>query len=314
MQQLLDDAEGVLPDSVELRRRIHAEPELGLDLPKTQQLVLDALAGLGLDVRTGTSVTSVVPALKGGAPGPTILLRADMDALPMPEDTGLDYASTIDGTMHACGHDAHVAMLVGAARVLAAKRDQLAGTIRFMFQPGEEGFGGARYMIDEGVLERPTVDAAFALHVAPNLPSGTVWTRGGALMASADVIDILVTGKGGHASTPYLARDPITVAAEIIQSLQTFVTRRIDTFDPVVISITYVRAGTTTNVIPETAHLRGTVRAVSPSGRRRALEGVEQIASGLAAAHEMHAVVTVEPGYPPTINDSDFANSRSRSR
>ena len=308
MQQLLDDAEGVLPDSVELRRRIHAEPELGLELPKTQQLVLDALAGLGLDVRTGTSVTSVVADLEGGRPGPTILLRADMDALPMPEDTGLDYASTIDGTMHACGHDAHVAMLVGAARVLAAKRDQLAGTIRFMFQPGEEGFGGTRYMIDEGVLERPTVDAAFALHVAPNLPSGTVWTRGGALMASADVIDILVTGKGGHASTPYLARDPITVAAEIIQSLQTFVTRRIDTFDPVVISITYVRAGTTTNVIPETAHLRGTVRAVSPSGRRRALEGVEQIAGGLAAAHEMHAVVTVEPGYPPTINDSDFAN------
>ena len=141
MQQLLDDAEGVLPDSVELRRRIHAEPELGLELPKTQQLVLDALAGLGLDVRTGTSVTSVVADLKGGRPGPTILLRADMDALPMPEDTGLDYASTIDGTMHVCGHDAHVAMLVGAARVLAAKRDQLAGTIRFMFQPGEEGFG-----------------------------------------------------------------------------------------------------------------------------------------------------------------------------
>jgi amidohydrolase len=231
-----------------------------------------------------------------------------MDALPMPEDTGLDYASTVDGAMHACGHDAHVAMLVGAARVLAAKREKLAGTIRFMFQPGEEGFAGAQYMIDEGVLETPSVDAAFALHVAPNLPSGTVWTRRGALMASADVIDILITGKGGHASTPYLARDPIAVAAEIIQSLQTFVTRRIDTFDPVVISITYVRAGTTTNVIPETAHLRGTVRAVSPAGRRRALEGVEQIAGGLAAAYEMSAVVTVEPGYPPTINDSDFAN------
>jgi len=309
MAQLLDDADGVLTDSVDLRRRIHAEPELGLELPKTQRLVLDALDGLGLDVHTGTSVTSVVADLQGRAPGPTILLRADMDALPMPEDTGLDYASTIDGTMHACGHDAHVAMLVGAARVLAAKRDEIAGTVRFMFQPGEEGFAGARYMIDEGVLERPTVDAAFALHVAPNLPTGTVVDARGRADGVGRRHRHPRHRKGwARPRRPYLARDPITVAAEIIQSLQTFVTRRIDTFDPVVISITYVRAGTTTNVIPETAHLRGTVRAVSPAGRRRALEGVEQIAVGLAAAHETNAVVTVEPGYPPTINDNDFAN------
>ena len=184
MEQLIDAAEAVLPDVVDLRRRIHAEPELGLELPKTQQAVLDALEGLGLDVRTGSSTTSVVadlsgPSDVGSSGGPTILLRADMDALPMPEDTGLDFASTIDGTMHACGHDAHVAMLAGAARVLAARRAELAGNVRFMFQPGEEGFGGARYMIDEGLLEAPTVDAVFALHVAPNLPSGAIWTRGG---------------------------------------------------------------------------------------------------------------------------------------
>jgi amidohydrolase len=308
MEQLLDAAGTVFAETVDLRRRIHAEPELGLDLPKTQAAILAELDGLGLDVQTGTAVSSVVADLKGDRAGATLLLRADMDALPMPEDTGLEYASTVDGAMHACGHDAHVAMLIGAARVLAARREELPGTVRFVFQPGEEGFAGARTMIEEGMLDGPHVDAAFALHVAPNLPSGSIWTRGGALMASADVIDIRITGKGGHASTPYLARDPIPVAAEIVQSLQAFVTRRIDAFDPVVVTITYIRAGTTTNVIPEHVHLRGTVRAVSPSGRRRALEGVERVSEGIASAHEMDAAVLVEPGYPPTINDEAFAN------
>jgi amidohydrolase len=308
MEQLLATADRVLAGTVELRRRIHAEPELGLDLPKTQAAILGELDGLGLDVRTGASLSSVVADLKGVSSGPTLLLRADMDALPMPEDTGLEYASTVEGAMHACGHDAHVAMLVGAARVLAGRRAELPGTVRFVFQPGEEGFGGARFMIDEGMLDAPHVDGAFALHVAPNLPSGSIWTRGGALMASADVIDVRITGKGGHASTPYLARDPIPVAAEIVQSLQTFVTRRIDAFDPVVVTITYIRAGTTTNVIPEDVHLRGTVRAVSASGRRRALEGVERIAMGIANAHDMDATVGVEPGYPPTVNDEEFAD------
>jgi hippurate hydrolase len=308
MQQLLDAATGVLPDAIELRRRIHAEPELGLQLPVTQRAVLDALDGMGLEVRSGRNVSSVVADLEGAADGPTVLLRADMDALPMPEDTGLEYASTIDGAMHACGHDAHVAMLVGAARVLAADRDALRGRVRFAFQPGEEGFHGARHMIEEGLLDAPHVDAVFALHVAPNLPSGSVWTRGGAVMASADVLDIRITGKGGHASTPYLARDPIPVAAEMIQTLQTFVTRRIDAFDPVVITITYVRAGTTTNVIPEDVHLRGTLRAVSPGGRERALAGIERVVNGVAAASDMHAELTVEPGYPPTVNDAQVAD------
>jgi len=307
MQQLLDAADAVLPDTVALRRRIHAEPELGLELPRTQAAILDALDGLGLDLTTGASVSSVVADLRGAEPGPTLLLRADMDALPMPEDTGVDFASIVEGAMHACGHDAHVAMLVGAARVLVSERASLAGTIRFAFQPGEEGFAGARFMIEDGVLDAPRVDAAFALHVAPNLPSGSIWTRGGPLMASADVIDVRVTGKGGHASSPYLGKDPIPVAAEIIQALQAFVTRRIDAFDPVVVTVTYLRAGTTTNVIPEDVHLRGTLRAVSPGGRRRAQEGIERVAGGIAAAHEMDAAVQIEPGYPPTVNDEDFA-------
>jgi amidohydrolase len=307
---LLTDAGRVLPDAVELRRAIHHHPELGLILPRTQAAVVEALGDLDLDVRTGESVSSVVADLHGGAgagDGAVILLRADMDALPMPEDTGLPYASEIDGAMHACGHDAHVAMLVGAARLLAERRAELRGTVRFMFQPGEEGFHGARHMIDEGLLDAPNVDAAFALHVAPNLPSGSISTRGGALMASADVIDIVVTGKGGHASSPYLANDPMPVAAEIVQALQVMVTRRINAFDPVVVTITKMTAGTTSNVIPESVHLLGTLRAVSESGRNLATAGIKRVATSIAQAHEMQAEVALVPGYPVTVNDDGFA-------
>jgi hippurate hydrolase len=305
--ELLDQAAGVLPEVIELRRRIHQHPELGLQLPRTQQAVLDALADLPLTVRTGTALTSVVADLEGtrGA-GPTILLRGDMDALPMPEDTGLDYASEVDGTMHACGHDAHVAMLAGAARVLTARRDDFAGTVRFMFQPGEEGFHGARFMIEEGVLDDPHVDAVFGLHVTPNAPTGAISTKGGAIMASPDVIEIVVRGKGGHASSPYLANDPMPVAAEIVTALQVFATRRIDTFDPVVITVTKIRAGTTNNVIPETVLMQGTLRSVSERSRRKALDGIDRLARNIAAAHEMEATFTHEEGYPVTVNDPAF--------
>ena len=309
-EELLDDAARVLPDAVEMRRAIHLHPELGLILPRTQAAVIEALQELGLEVSTGSDVSSVVADLRGGranGDSPVILLRGDMDALPMPEDTGLPFASEVDGAMHACGHDAHVAMLVGAARLLVERRDELPGTVRFMFQPGEEGFHGARHMIDGGLLDDPDVDAAFALHVAPNLPSGSISTRSGALMASADVIDIVVTGKGGHASTPYLANDPMPVAAEIVQALQVMVTRRINAFDPVVISITKIDGGTTSNVIPESVQMLGTLRAVSEPGRRLATAGIERVATSIAHAHEMHADVTVIPGYPVTVNDDRFA-------
>jgi hippurate hydrolase len=309
-RELLEDARTVLPDVVALRREIHRHPELGLQLPRTQRTVLDALDGLDVQLGTGTSVTSVVADLEGGAARPdtrTVLLRADMDALPMTEETGVDYASTDDEAMHACGHDAHVAMLVGAAGVLARRRNSFSGRVRFMFQPGEEGFHGARSMIEEGVLEQPNVDGVFALHVAPNLPSGVISTRAGAAMASADILEIIVTGRGGHASTPYLANDPMPVAAEIVQALQVFATRRINTFDPIVITITKMRAGTTNNVIPEDVKMLGTLRAVSDASRKAALAGIERLASNIAAAHEMRADVNVTPGYPPTINDAKFA-------
>jgi len=305
--ELLADAERLLPDMVELRRRIHRTPELGLMLPKTQAAVLEAIDGLTLDVRTGDAVSSVVADLAGSA-GPMVLLRGDMDALPMPEDTGLDFASTIDGCMHACGHDAHTAMLVGAARLLHARRADLPGTVRFMFQPGEEGHHGARYMIDEGVLDGDEpVDAAFALHVSPNLPASSIWTRGGPLMASADILEIAVIGKGGHASTPYLANDPMPIAAEIVQALQVMVTRRINTFDPVVVTITKIRAGTADNVIPETVDMLGTLRAVSEQSRGAAIEAMEQLVEGIAHAHGMRAELTVHKGYPVTINHDESA-------
>lgn len=304
---LLDQAAGVLPEVVGLRRRIHRRPELGLQLPQTQAAVLDALADLPLSVRKGTALTSVVADLEGSrGGGPTILLRGDMDALPMPEDTDLDYASEVDGAMHACGHDAHTAMLAGAARVLAARRDEFGGTVRFMFQPGEEGFHGARFMIEEGVLEHPHVDAVFALHVTPNAPTGVIATRGGPIMAAPDVLEIRVRGKGGHASSPYLANDPMPVAAEIVTALQVFATRRIDTFDPVVITITKIRAGTTNNVIPEEVLMQGTLRSVSERSRRKALLGIERVVSHIAAAHEMDATFGHEEGYPVTVNDYDF--------
>ena len=304
---LLEDAIEMLPELVELRRRIHRSPELGLVLPKTQATVLEAIDGLGLDVTSGTAVSSVVADL-AVADGPVVLLRGDMDALPMPENTGLEYASEVDGCMHACGHDAHTAMLIGAVRLLHARRSRLPGTVRFMFQPGEEGHHGARYMIDEGVLEgdRP-VAAAFALHVSPNMPSGSIWTRGGALMASADVLEITVTGKGGHASTPYLANDPMPVAAEIVQGLQVMVTRRINAFDPVVVTITKIRSGTTDNVIPETVDMLGTLRAVSEHSRSVAIDAIEQLVAGIASAHGMRADLTVHRGYPVTINDDESA-------
>ncbi len=302
---LLTEAGRLLPDVVALRRELHCAPELGLELPRTQERVLDALDDIGLRARSGAAVSSVVADLHGDRAGPTVVLRADMDALPMPEDTGLEYSSRVDGAMHACGHDAHTAMLIGAARLLSERRGSLRGTVRFMFQPGEAGFHGARAMSNEGVLA--DVDGAFAVHVSPNLPSGSVWTKGGALMASADAFTLRVTGRGGHASTPYLANDPMPVAAEIVQALQAFVTRRINTFDPVVVTVAQISAGTTNNVIPERVDMQGTLRAVSESARKLAMEGMHRLVEGIADAHEMRAELRFDDGYPVTTNDDGSA-------
>ena len=241
--EVLADAERVAADAIQLRRRIHRHPEIGLALPRTQAAVLEALDGLGLETRAGQRTTSVIARLTGGKPGPTILLRADMDALPLREATGLPFASEVDGAMHACGHDAHVAMLVGAARVLARRRAELAGSVLFMFQPGEEGYHGARVMLEEGLLDgtaSPT--GAFALHVTHREAAGVITTRPGPMLASGDTVQITVRGKGGHASAPHDCLDPIPVACEIVQAFQTLVTRRVNVFDPAVITIAKIEA------------------------------------------------------------------------
>jgi len=297
--------------TIDFRRRLHRRPEIGLQLPGTQEAILTEIADLGLDVRKGTSTTSVVAVLEGASDGPTVLLRGDMDALPLTENTGLDFASEIDGTMHACGHDTHVAMLAGAARLLTDRRANIAGRVVFMFQPGEEGFHGARYMLDEGLLDatgaRPS--GAFALHITSTFASGTINTRPGPLLASADTIRLTVQGKGGHASAPHYANDPIPVACEIVIALQTMVTRRIDIFDPAVVTIAHVTAGTTDNVIPPTAELEGTIRTLSAETRSRVHELVRQVAEGIGAAHGMQVELEIVAGYPVTVNDGDFASS-----
>jgi len=303
-------AEVILPDVIQLRRRLHQRPELGLALPHTQAFVADELGRLGLVPRLGTEVGSVTAVIDGFHPGRTIILRADMDALPLQEETGLHFASEYEGVMHACGHDTHVAMLLGAARLLAARSDLFSGRVVLMFQPGEEGFHGARYMLEDGLLDLagPGPDtAAFAIHISTKAPSGVVALRPGPLLASADRIAITVRGRGGHASAPHLALDPITVAAEIVLALQLMVTRRVDAFDPAVLTIGRIAAGTTHNIIPETAVLEGTMRTVSEESRAMMRELVQQVAGGIAAAHGATAEVEIEPGYPVTVNDRPFA-------
>ncbi|MFI5316971.1 MAG: M20 family metallopeptidase [Myxococcota bacterium] len=308
--KLLEEARAALPRAIELRRRIHERPELGLDLPETTSAVLESLCDLGLELARSSETSGVVARLRGGGRGPTVLLRADMDALPMPEDTGLPFASRVAGRMHACGHDAHTAMLASAARLLVRHRESLRGDVLFLFQPGEEGFAGARIMLGEKLFDPGEVSRAFALHIDPRVPVGRVASRAGSLLASADFFAISLTGRGGHASMPHDALDPIPVACEIVQAIQSFVTRRIDAFDPVVISVTKIAAGTTGNVIPESAELLGTIRATSPRARERAHAGLLQVAEGIAAAHGAVAKVSVLQGYPVTVNDaaqSEFA-------
>jgi hippurate hydrolase len=303
---LCSEARDHLTEVIELRRALHQDPELGLHLPRTQTRVLDALSDLDLEITMGDEVSWVVATVVGDGAGPTLLLRGDMDALPMPEDTRLDYASRNDGVMHACGHDAHVAMLVGAARLLDQHRSELRGTVKLLFQPGEEGHHGARHCIEGGVLNAPEVDAAFALHITPNIPSGFLASKPGPLLASADEFMVTVRGRGGHASTPHWAADPIPVAAELVLALQAMVTRTVDVFDPAVLTVGRIQAGTTSNVIPESAELTGTVRAVSEGTRQLVHDGLHRVTRHVAAAHDCEVGIDYSFGYPVTINDGDF--------
>jgi hippurate hydrolase len=296
-------AAGDAAELTSLRRAIHAEPELGLDCPATHAKLKAALAGLPLTFRDSRTTSGFVAVLDGARPGRTVLLRGDMDALPIEEATGLDFASRIAGAMHACGHDSHSAMLVSAARLLCGQREHLAGRVLFMFQPGEEGHHGARHMIEEGLLGDPLPDAAFALHIWPTLEKGVVACRAGAMLASTDTLRASIVGRGGHAAMPHDALDPVPVAAEIILALQAHVARRTPVTDPIVLSITKVSAGTTHNVLPDRVELLGTLRTLSAEARERGRAAFARVCTHISAAHDCTANVAIDPGYPPTVND-----------
>lgn len=312
---LLDSAHALADKIVALRRAIHAEPELGLHTPLTQAKVRAALAHVPLEWRNGPSTTGEIAILKGAKPAhpgrARVLLRGDMDALAMMEQTGLDFASTTAGRMHACGHDTHTAMLVGAAELLAARQAELAGEVMFMFQPGEEGHHGARFMLEDGLLggensartDDPLPAAAFALHIMPNARHGVIAGKPGPLMAAADEFEITVLGRGGHASMPHDALDPVPAACAIVTALQTMVTRRFNAADAVVVTVTRLDAGTAHNVIPDHATLRGTMRTLSPGNRQLVQRLIGETAVGIAAAHGAAAQVEITEGFPVTMCD-----------
>ncbi len=307
---LAESAARLQPGLSTLRRELHQEPELGLDLPATRARILAALDGLPLEITLGTGLSSVTAVLRGGRPGPNVLLRADMDALPVQETSGLEYASQVPGVMHACGHDLHVAALVGAARLLAERRAELPGNVVLMFQPGEEGAGGAQRMIDDGVLDAAgeRVVAAYALHVGASvLPNGWVATRGGPVMAAYDSLHVTLRGRGGHGSSPHLALDPVPAACEAVLALQSMVTRRFDVFDPVVLTVGSLHAGSAENVIPEQADFAATIRSFSPQARDLVRDEALRVVRGVAAAHGLEVDARFEPGYPVTVNDPQEA-------
>ena len=308
---LHDDARGMADDLVQLRRELHQQPEIGLDLPRTQERVLAELDGLGLEISTGTGTTSVTAVLRGGARDAvdpkTVLLRADMDALPIDEESGLDFAAT-NGAMHACGHDLHTASLIGGARLLAQHRDQLRGDVVLMFQPGEEGWDGAGVMIEEGVLDAAgrRADAAYGMHVfSAMIPHGRFVSRPGTIMSASHALHVTVRGEGGHGSTPHRARDPIAATAEMITSLQTMVTRRFDIFDPVVITVGVINGGTRRNIIPDEAYFEATVRRFSEASAGRLQESIQETLQGVARAHGVSVDIDYKGEYPLTVNDAD---------
>ena len=299
---------GLADDLRALRRDLHRHPELGLDNPRTQARILQELEGLGFEITLGRELSSVVAVLRGrGGGGRAVLLRGDMDALPVTELLEVDYASQESGLMHACGHDLHVAALVGAARILAARRQELAGDVVLMFQPGEEGPGGAAVMLKEGLLEAAGVPvvAAYALHVSSAGERLGVWFgRPGPLMAAADEAVIRVLGEGGHGSQPHLAKDPVPVACEIVLALQLMVTRQFNAMEPLVLTVGRIAGGTKDNIIPDEAVLELTLRTFDDEQRQRAHAAVRRVAEGIAAAHGLSADVNWLMGYPVTLNDA----------
>lgn len=297
---------------VALRRDLHRHPEPGLELPWTQRRLLDEIEQLPLEITLGSSSSSITAVLRGGAakdsPAPAVLVRGDMDALPVTEDTSLSFASEIPGSMHACGHDLHMTMAVGAAKLLAAHRDELAGDVVFMFQPGEEGHDGAQRMLDEGVLEASgrRVSAAYALHVfSSQIPHGSFMIREGAVMSASDTVEFRVRGKGGHGSAPHRAIDPISAAAAMIQSLHQMMTREVNPFSPAVLSFGAINGGHVENVIPDAVEVKATVRTFDEATRAHLHDAIPRVLRGVAAAHRVDVDIDYTLLYPPTVNAAE---------
>jgi hippurate hydrolase len=305
-QDVLTQAKAMLPELQALRRQLHQIPEFGLELPKTLEVILQQISGLG-EITTSKEISSAVLHIKGDQPGPTVLLRADMDALAVIEDTNLDYAST-NGFMHACGHDLHMAMGVGAAKILASRKSEIKGDVIIFFQPGEEGHHGADVMIEQGDLmvsgSKPI--RAYGLHVFSSYPLGMMGSKAGPLMASAGDLFVTVTGSGGHGSMPWLSKDPISVLTEIMSALQTMVTKRFNAFDPVIVNIGWLKAGdtATTNVIPESASFGATVRVFSEENATKLKKYTTELAESIAKAFGLSATVEFTRATKVLVNDA----------
>lgn len=297
------EADALRDEVIARRRDFHQHPEIAFEEVRTAGIVASELNALGLEVQTGVGKTGVVGILEGAHDGPTVLLRADMDALPVSEQNEVEYASTIPGKMHACGHDGHTAMLLGAAQQLAEKRN-FAGTVYFCFQPAEEGLAGAKAMIEDGLFTRFPARAVYGMHNWPGLPVGAFAVRPGPMLASADKFEIKLRGRGAHAAKPDKSRDPIVAGAHLVTQLQSLVSRFTDPLEPAVLSVTTFHAGTAFNIIPETAEIGGTVRTFSTEVYEEIRSGIERMAAGAATMFDMTASVEWPIiGYPPTLND-----------
>ena len=303
MTTLAQLPQGFIDEVIAIRRDLHANPELGFEEVRTARIVASSLRASGYDVHEGIATTGVVGVMRGARPGKTIMLRADMDALPLPEEIDHAYSSREAGKMHACGHDGHVAMLLGASRLIAARASELAGTIVLCFQPAEEGKGGAKAMVDEGMLERFGIERAYGLHLFSQLETGLLGFREGPFYASSDSIEIVINGAGGHGAAPHLSIDPIPVAAEFVTSVQKIVSRVIDPLQPAVVTIGAIHAGTTHNVIPSRATMLGTVRAFDAGVRARMAERIERVLRGVCEAAGASYEFDYQWRYPVTSND-----------
>jgi amidohydrolase len=307
LTELHDQAQALLPDMIACRRDLHRHPEIGFQEVRTSRIVAETLTGLGLEIRTGVGKTGVIGLLEGDQPGPVTLLRFDMDALPVEEQNAVDYKSQTAGVMHACGHDGHVSIGLAVAKLLIARRRDLPGTVKFVFQPAEEGLGGARAMVADGALEAPAPDRAYGLHLWTPIPLGQVTAAAGPVMSAADIFTIRLHGRGGHAASPFEARDPMVAAAHIITALQTIPARNVSALDAAVISVTTLKGGEAFNVIPDDVEMRGTVRTFRPAVRERVIERFRAVVAGVAAALEVSAEVDYVSGTKAVINDSALA-------